>query len=322
MRTYNQRWKKHGIRAALVLCVAAAGQQPVIANDAFSFDVDAGIRWEDNLSLSPSSKDKVDDVTTRLGFNGDYTAFTTDTSQFIIGAGVYYDYVADTTDLSNYGGDISLLYQYEFDTSLTAPWISLGGDGQLLNYKDSDIRDGYIVTGTATIGKRLNTKVGISGGYTYFLRRSTDDNPDGQGGWCSTNWPPGMCPASDWNDPWADSSKVFDLDRHNFFARIDFAMNPATIFYGDLTYFDGDVASSGRSFNPVPGAAVARDFAFGSDYNAWRIDADGFVGQLGVSHGFTDKFSIDAFVEYLTADGESNNDYDNTAVQAMLVYQF
>jgi hypothetical protein len=322
MRTYSRLWEVHGIRAALVLCVATACQQPATASQPFSFNVDAGVRWEDNLSLSPKGKDKVDDVTTHIGFSGDYEAFTTNTSQFTIGAGVYYDYVSDTTDLSNYGAKLSLLYRHEFGTSLTAPWFSLGGDGQWLEYKDSDIRDGYIVTGTATIGKRLNRKVGISGGYKYFIRRSTDDSPDGQGGWCATVWPPGMCPPSDWNDPWKDADEVFDLDRHNFFARIDFAMNEATRFYGDLTYFDGDVAASGRSFNNGARFSRAKDSAFGGDYVAWQIDADGFISKLGVSHSFTEKFSIDAFVEYLTADGESGNDYENTAIQALGVYRF
>lgn len=322
MRTYSRLWKVYGIRTVLVLCVAAACQQPAIADQPFGFSAEAGIRFEDNLGLSPKGKDKVDDVTTHIGFNGDYEAFVTTTSQFTIGAGVYYDLLSDITDLSNYGAKLSVLYRHEFDTALTAPWFSLGADGQWLEYRDSDIRDGYIITGTATIGKRLNSKVGISGGYKYFLRRSSDDNPDGQGGWCDTDWPPGQCPAAEWNDPWKDADEVFDLDRHNFFVRIDFAANEATRFYGDVTYFDGDAAASGRSFNNGGKFSSARDFAFGSDYVAWKIDADGFISQLGVSHSFTEKFSLDAFVEYLSANGESDNDYENTAVQALGVYRF
>lgn len=291
----------------MALCITATCQQPVIADQAFSFNVDAGVRWEDNISLSPRGHDEVDDVTTHIGLNGEYKAFATDTSQFSIGAGLHYDHVTDTTDLSNYGGKLSLLYRHEFDTSLTAPWFSLGGDGQLLEYKDSDIRDGYILTGTVTLGKRLNSKVGISGGYKYFTRRSTDDSPD---------QPPG--PA------WWKADEVFDLDRHNYFVRLDFAMNEATSFYGDVTYFDGDVAASGRSLNNGMRFPFAEDFAFGNNkgYRAWKIDADGYIGKVGVTHSFNEKLSVDAFAEFLSADGESSNDYNNRAIQALLVYSF
>jgi hypothetical protein len=156
---------------------------------------------------------------------------------------------------------------------------------------------------TATIGRQLSPKVGISGGYRYFLRRSTMDNTTQQ----QINW---------------QSDKVFDLNRNNIFARIDFTFSDKTTLYADLNYFDGDVAASGTSFNSGTAFPRALDPAFGPGYLAWRIDASGFEGKLGLTQQFSEDLSLDAFAGFLSADGEANNDYDNTIIQALLTYQF
>lgn len=278
-------------------------QSTANAVDASDFSMDTGLRWEDNLSLSPKSADKVSDLIAHISFAGNFGLVDTETNQFSIGVNAHYDYVTDTSDLSNYGALISLNYRRNFGADFNAPWIALDADGQILRFNDSDIRDGYIINTTATVGRQLNPKVGISGGYRYFIRRSNMDNSTQQ----EINW---------------QSDKVFDLDRHNIFARFDFTVSVKTSLYVDINYFDGDVAASGRSFNDGMAFPRAHDPAFGDGYLAWRIDANGFEGKFGVVQQFSNNLSLNAFAAYLSANGDSNNDYDNTIIQAFLTYQF
>lgn len=287
-------------------------QASAYAVEASDFSIDASLRWEDNLSLSTASEDKVSDLTTHVSFAGNFGLVDTETNEFSIGVNAHYDHVSDTRDLSNYGAQLALLYKRNFGVDFNAPWLTLGADGQLLEYKDSDIRDGYIINATLAIGRQLNPKIGISGGYRYFLRRSNFTNSTPQ----QVLW---------------RSDEVFDLDRHNLFVRLDYAANEKTTIYGDFNYFDGDVAASGKTFSNGGDFPRAWDPVFGEDYlvpvlgedyRVWRIDATGYEAKLGMVHKFNEKLNLDAFVAYLSANGESNNDYDNTIIQALLSYQF
>lgn len=293
-------WKLNRLVIATVAGLVMGLQASAYASD---FSIDAGLRWEDNLSLSPDKKDKVSDWTTHVSVAGNFGMVDTDTNQFTVGINAHYDYVVDTTDLSNYGAQAAFLYKHNFGVDFNDPWFAFGVDGQILEYKDSDIRDGYIFNFTATIGRQLNPKTGISGGYRNFLRRSTFQNSTQQ----QINW---------------RSDEVFDLDRHNLFVRLDFAANEKTTIYGDLNYFDGNVAASGRSFTNGGDFPRAWDRAFGWDYLVWKIDATGYEAKLGMGHEFNEKLILDAFVSYLGVSGESNNDYDNTIIQALLTYTF
>ena len=291
-----------------VVSVVVAGllmglQTSAFAVDASNFSFDAGLRWEDNLSLSPNSEDKVSDLITHVSFAADFAMVETETNQFSTHINAHYDYVTDTSDLSNYGVQIAALYQHNFGPDFSSPWLTIGADGQVREYKDSDIRDGFIFNISVAMGRQLNPKVGISGGYRNFMRRSTFENSTQQ----QMNW---------------RSDEVFDLNRHNLFVRLDFIANENMTVYGDLNYFDGDVAASGTSFVNGTDFPRAWDRVFGNDYLAWRIDATGYEAKLGMGYAFNEKISMDAFVSYLSASGESNNDYDNTVIQALFSYQF
>lgn len=303
MKISSHFLKEHVATAALAMGLMVGLQSTAYAIDASDFSMDTGLRWEDNLSLSPKSADKVSDLIAHISFAGNFGLVDTETDQFSIGVNAHYDYVTDTSDLSNYGALISLNYRRNFGVDFTAPWISLDADGEILRFNDSDIRDGYIINVSATVGRQLNPKVGISGGYRYFIRRSNMNN--------LTEIEIDL-----------QSDKVFDLDRHNIFARFDFTVSKKTSLFVDLNYFDGDVAASGRSFNDGKTFPRAPDPAFGEKYLAWRIDANGFEGKFGVIQQFSDKLSLNAFAAYLSANGESNNDYNNTIIQAFLTYQF
>jgi hypothetical protein len=296
-------WKLNRVVAVVVAGLVMGLQANAFAVDASDFSIDASLRWEDNLSLSPAREDKVSDLTTHVSFAGNFGLVQTETNEFSIGVNAHYDHVSDTRDLSNYGAQLALLYKRNFGVDFNAPWLTLGADGQLLEYKDSDIRDGYIINTTLAIGRQLNPKVGISGGYRYFVRRNNFTN------------------STPMQNLWR-SDEVFDLDRHNLFVRLDYAANEKTTIYGDLNYFDGDVAASGITFSNGGDFPRALDPAFGEGYKAWKIDATGYQAKLGMAHNFNEKLSLDAFVAYLSASGESNNDYDNTIIQALLSYQF
>ncbi len=303
MECLYRYWKANRVAVLLVAGLIVGVPPAANAVDASDFSIEAGFRWEDNLSLSPASRDKVSDLTTHVSAAGNFGLVNTDTDQFTLGINAHYDHLSNTGDLSNYGAQLALIYRHNFGANFNAPWLSVGVDGQVIRFKDSDVRDGYIMNSTVTIGRQLNPKVELSGGYRYFLRRSNlDDLTQMQ-----INW---------------QSAEVFDLNRNNIFAHINYAASETMTIYADINYFDGDVAASGRTFSNGGGFPRDNDPVFGDDYKVWKIDATGFDLMLGVTSNLTDQLSMDAFVAYLSAKGESNNDYDNTIIQAFLTYRF
>lgn len=276
------------LSAFLLVAYESAGAQAL-----FSFDVEGGLRYEDNVGFAPRSRDKTDDFITEIGGAVHYTALSTKYHQITLSGKVGYEHFFDVEDISNIDFGVAALYRGQLSTDLTAPWYGLEGELTGLYHNDNDIRDGYKFDLTATVGKRLNEKLGASVGYRYHLRRSTDE------------------------------IEVFDLDKHGAFAHMEFAPAISTTFYGEYSFFSGDTTATGRlPFND--GATFVRypDLAFGPDFIVWRIDADVHIGEIGVKHRINDNLQLDLSGQYLKAFGESDNDYENARVSLTANYRF
>ncbi|MEN8128644.1 MAG: hypothetical protein ABFS45_00330 [Pseudomonadota bacterium] len=275
-------------------------------SDALSFTPEVGVRYDNNVGLAPKSADKVEDFVTRVGGKVQYTAFGSPTNKFVLGGGVRYDHFFDLTDLSNLAVSASALYRGQFGPEPTSVWYSLKGEITGLYFKESEIRDGYKTAITATLGKRLSDNFAVSAGYQYQLRRSTNDDPE--------QTPP-VNPS--WNP-----DEVFDLDRQGVFTHLDFMPTTTMTLYGEYSYFTGDVAATGRSFNQGATFTRARDMAFGPGFIVWRIDADVHTGRLGIKYKINEQAHLNLYGQYLKALGESDNDYEGTVVNASANYRF
>mgnify|MGYP001821314479 CR=1 FL=1 len=282
-----------------------AGPATATGQSRSSFGLEAGLRHDSNIGLATDGDDEIDDYTARLAATIQYPMLRVGGSEVLLSGGVHYDHVSDVSDISNYGASASVRFRGRFGSDRLAPWFSLYADITGLKYSDSEIRDGYKWGVTATLGKPLHEKFAISGGYRFRQRKSTDDSP-GQ-----PNVP-----------AFANASEVFDLDQWGLFAQVQFAPAESTRLYGEYSYFSGDVVSTGRTVSNGGQFAQAADQAFGAGFMAWKIDADINLFELGVSHNFSTNLNVDIAAEYLDADGESGNDYDNLALVGKGVYRF
>jgi len=266
---------------------------PVSAWAQLNFSSNLEIRYDDNLGWAIANADKVDDFTTTLDFGVGWNPVETATSEVSVGGRVFYAWVADTSDLSHYGIKLLANYRGQASPDFTAFWWDIDGWFKTLSYKDSDLRDGYWTAATVSIGKRFNQVFGLSAGVRGEIRRSTDDNVPG----------------------FFEPDKIFDLDNVAAFLRAAFALGADTEIFAAYTFRTGDVTSTGSGANwsgtstPVP---VAPDPAFGPGQIVWRIDADQNIIDAGISHTFSNRFSMEFVVGYLDAEGQDNLNYDNT----------
>jgi hypothetical protein len=295
--------------ARRVVLLAMAALLSAAAAAEVSFAVDAGLRWEDNIGFSSRKDDKVEDFTFEIGAGVDWAFIQTATTEMGIHGGVYHNEVDDVSDISKYGFEGSARYRGQSSGDLTAFWWKLDGEIRTLKHRESEIRDGYIWEVGATIGKRFNQRFGISGGYRYEQRKSTEDTGE------PAHW---------------RANDVFDLKKNVLFINGDIALGPVTTLSLEFTYKDGDEASTGRLLDwygwlgdTIP---WGRDPAFGPDYEVWRVDAKQYIYDVSLSHSFNERFSIDGGYSYVDAEGDAGvwgpADYTNNVLTATVTFQF
>lgn len=273
------------------------------------FNVEGGFHFSDNIGLAPLSKDKVDDYIGQSKGSVSYTLFQDNYQDLLINSWVGYQHFFKLNDLSRIEGGISARYRGQLDPALTSPWLEIKTNLTGMNHHDSEIRDGFTVDLTVAIGKRLNEKIGGRIGYRYHHRRSTASR-------------------SDFNITEAAGKKfaphkVFDLDRQGAFAYFEFIPSSDTTFFGEYSFFTGDVNATARGgFNNGAKFTQAWDPAFGTKFKVWRVDADVHTGELGIKHKLNSKTHVKLLAEYMKAFGEANNDYESTSVNLNFNHQF
>ena len=314
----------------------------------FSFGVEAGMRWDDNIGLGPDDPaefrpenndgDQFDDLTTRISGTLNYNAVESGSQEFVLSATPFYELVNDLDDLSNYGLTVQAAYRGEFGSEFTDPWYSATVGYTIVEFDDSRIRDGDWFEAELAIGKRFSPAFGLSGGARYFTR--SQDNSTG------------LCPdvpSGPECDPSWDSGEVFNHDKWGAFAHADFFVGDKTAFFVEYSYWDGDAASTGafdvRRATGNGGAAeniFAEDPPFGvsyiagngvpRDYFVWRVEATQHIVEAGVSRELTDQLSIaltaihletsDVKGEKLVSVDPNLDNYRNDAVELTLTFDF
>jgi hypothetical protein len=282
-----------------VVAMMGAWTAPV-AHGAVDWFMDFGARYEDNIGLASEKDDKVDDLTAHIGGGLGYMFVQTATMESGFTFSAYHNEVNKITDISHYGVEADLNYRGQASPDLTAIWWELKAHGRTLKHRDSEIRDGYMYDLGATIGRRFNERFGLSGGYRYEERVSTNDNPKGQ--------------MSAWN-----ADKVFDLKKHVGFIHGDLSMGADTDLWLEFTYKDGDEATSGE-WGTWLGWNIdwAWDPAFGPEYQVWKIDAKQYIFDVGVNHQVNDMLNFETAFSYMDAKGDAgvfgDSDYKNWAL--------
>jgi hypothetical protein len=244
------------------------------------WDVDAGARYESNLTAAQQDADiRADTAATLLASGGYFFALT--------GAdGLTLDLTAAADAWSRFhgvnqvavGGAVS--YKHKFGVGYAVPWLSLAFSGSHIDSR-SAIRQGDAFLARAEAGRRFSDAFDASLGFVYDRRNAANDLPV----------VPGI------------SGKVFDLRGQSGFVRGGYAVNDSLAIGASFTVRRGGVVSTTRQNLAIflASDAIAADPAFGNDFFAYRLRGTTKTAGLSSSWAVSDHSSLNlAFTDERT----------------------
>jgi hypothetical protein len=257
METAPRRFARRGARHSMsrrALRLALGGMLVLgwsaVARAEWLFDVDAGARYDSNLTRAQERPDvRGDAAATLFASAGTFFALTgADGLTLDVNALSEAWHRFHGLDRASIGGTAA--YKHKFGLGYAAPWISLGLAGSHDDYK-SAIRDSDRLEARAELGQRFNEAFDASVGAVYDRRYAHNDRPV----------VPGI------------SGRVFDLRGKSAFVRAGYAFTEQLQAGADVAVRRGDVVSTTRQHLDIflESDAIAADPAFGDDFFAYRL---------------------------------------------------
>ena len=221
-----------------------------VARAEWLFDIDAGARYDSNLTRAQERPDvRSDAAATLFASAGTFFALTgADGLTLDINALTEAWHRFHGLNRASIGGTAS--YKHKFGLGYAAPWISLGLAGAHDNYR-SAIRDSDRLEARAELGQRFNEAFDASVGAVYDRRYARNDLPV----------VPGI------------SGRVFDLRGKSVFVRAGYALTELLQAGANFAVRRGDIVSTTRRHMQIflESDAIAADPAFGDDFFAYRL---------------------------------------------------
>ncbi len=291
----------------LLAALLATGSSNLLAQDApskFSASAAVETRFDSNIALAPDNNSEREDLSTRVSFSGIITPVRSAKQDLSISVTPFYEGVADLSDLSRYGVGAAVKFRQQFSNSFTSPYVRVEATADWQTFDNSEPRDGFRGNADVVLGKQFSPKIGVELGYRYRFQRSTNNSPEGS-----------ATPDSLGRLSVRGANSVFDTDNHGGFVKLLLEPVPRWSASLEYNYMTGEVSASSNILefaNPELFDTV-RDFALeeGTNFQAYRIDADQHIISVGGQFAATDKLTVDLGVSYLDASGEQNNDYTN-----------
>jgi hypothetical protein len=257
METAPRRFARRGARHSTsrrALRLALGGMLvlswSVVARAEWLFDVDAGARYDSNLTRAQERPDvRGDAAATLFASTGTFLALTgADGLTLDVNALTEAWHRFHGLDRASIGGTAS--YKHKFGLGYAAPWISLGLAGSHDNYR-SAIRDSNRLEARAELGQRFNEAFDASVGAVYDRRYARNDRPV----------VPGI------------RGRVFDVRGKSAFVRAGYALTEQLQAGANFAVRRGDVVSTTRQHLDIflESDAIAADPAFGDDFFAYRL---------------------------------------------------
>ena len=244
-----------------------------VARAEWLFDVDAGARYESNLTRAQQQPDiRGDGAATLLASAGSF---------FALGGadGLTLDVNAATETWHRFRGldrisiGASASYKHKFGLGYSAPWLSLGLSGSHDDYRNA-IRDSDRLEARAELGQRFSEAFDASVGAVYDRRYARNDRPI----------VPGI------------SGRVFDVRGKSAYLRAGYALTEQLQAGAHFAVRRGDVVSTTRRHQQIflESDAIAADPAFGDDFFAYRLQGTSTTQTAAVtlSWAFSDHSSL------------------------------
>lgn len=205
-------------------------------------------------------------------------------------------------DLSNLAALGRAAYRFQPSPGYTGAWIELAGTAEVLRYRDSALRDGYIVTGTASIGKHLTDRIRLGAG----LGRDEREGEDGD---------------------------LYDLSNTRAWLTFDYRVTPGITLYGSTTWIQGDQVFTANhpatQSELIPYAdVIVADPAFAGAFGgvpatAYRLEATTLLFEAGVNIPIRGNQALDFGASWFDSEADQGGGaYDGATFRLGYFYRF
>lgn len=279
----------------ILACQALAGTAQA---DATHIAMEAALAHDSNIGHAEYSQDVQEDTALQLGANISRSMRITSHSGLVARAGIQLNKQVHYDDLSLVSASAGARYRIQPLPGFTSPWIDFALGAERLEYRDSEIRDGWINHLGITVGKYFTDKLRMTAGWMAERRHAED-------------------------------SRVFDLRNHGWQLSADFRLTTQGSIYAKAARIFGDQFSSAPqsslSGTPLRYTAQTPDTALsehGESRTAYRFDAVTNTLELGYNYAISGNMAFDISARYFDADAKGGHTYEGYSTRAGLLYQF
>ena len=195
-------------RARITLCVLLIPAAPALAVET-RLGVDAEFSHYTNVNRAALGGEEQADNAVALEAYAARSVLLSDRSGVVVRGGLRAREFFDFGDMSSIGFAGRAAYRFQPSPGFTHPWLELAAGIETLSHRNSEIRDGYIASVSASIGRYLTDRIRIEGGTGYERRNASAGN-------------------------------VYDLSNAKFWGALDYKLTSSTTFYGSATWLTGE----------------------------------------------------------------------------------
>lgn len=266
------------------------------------FGVDAELTHDTNVNRAAWAKEEKSDEILAVEGHAARSFKLSPRSGAVVRGGLRLREHREFGDLSNLAALGRAAYRFQPSPGYTGTWIELSGTAEVLRYRDSGLRDGYIVTGSASVGKYLTDRIRLDAGLGLDEREGKDDS-------------------------------LYDLSTTRAWLTLDYRVTPRITLYGRTTWIQGDhvftasnLATQGQlgSYSDVIAADPAFADAFGgAPGTAYRIEATTLLIDVGVNIPIKGHQALDFGASWFDSEADRGGArYDGATFRLAYLYRF
>lgn len=270
--------------------------------DATRFGVDAELSHHTNVNRAALESEEQSDNAVAVEAYAARSFLLSERSGIVVRGGLRAKEFFDFGDMSSIGFAGRAAWRFQPSPGFTNPWLELAAGLEALSHRDSDIRDGYILSASASAGKYLTDRIRIEGGAGYERRDAAEGN-------------------------------VYDLANAKFWGALDYRLTSSTTIYGSATWLNGEqvftLSNTAAWTNLYTYAkASASDPVFAPAFGgaapvAYRVDAETTVLELGANIALRGNQALDFGVSRFESKADQGGGkYDGMTVRAAYLYRF
>jgi len=281
-----------------ILILGSLGCSTSAIADATHIGMEATLLHESNIGRAEYGQDEQEDTALQLGASISRSMRLTEKSGLVARAGIQLSEQAHYNDLSLVSAQGGVRYRIQPLSGFTMPWLDIALGAERLEYRDSDIRNGWIGNLSIGAGKYFTDRFRMTAGWVGERRHAED-------------------------------SRVFDLRNYGWQLGLDFKLASRATLYAKAGRTYGDQVSSARqsslSPSPLQYEAQTADEALsehGQNRTAYRFDAVTNNIEIGYNHALMGNLAFDVSARYFDADAKGGHTYEGYSARASLLYQF